>query len=250
MANRVYISILGTEITFSSVCTEDISVQAQSQFSRIGDFIPSIAALASVVTQGTNLTKDSVGVDVLNLQNAMDIPIWLKTEPVKVTLDLNFFIKTSGRYDVWYPTMLLQSMNILSRKKGSSNYLITPGLNIGTIPENTKIENSIQGANDLATTIANTAWADVDEIFATEGKIPQASNFSSQSKFCSVYIPGIVYLPRAIVEVAQPTWSKQLSDKGYPIWSKVNVQFTGLTPAVYEDNFGCIDPYEVGTISI
>ena len=96
MANRVYISILNTDITFSSVCTEDISVQAQSQFSRIGDFIPSIAALSSMVATGGNMIKGSVSTDVVKLQNAMDIPIWQKTEPVKVTLDLNFFIKKAA----------------------------------------------------------------------------------------------------------------------------------------------------------
>jgi len=246
MANRVYISILDAKnITLSSVCTEDISVQAQSQFTRIGDFIPSIGALASMLNVGSSIISGDVGKDLLSLQNALDVPIWQKTEPVKVTMDLNFFIKTSGYYDVWRPTMILQSMNILSR---NGNDLITPGLNIRTIPKNAKIEDRVAGENTLLGTLTYAKNADLDEIAAADGEVLNDSDFSTTSKFCSLYIPSIVYLPKAVVEVAQPTWSKQLSDKKYPIWSKVNVQFTGLTPAVYEDNFGCINPKKIGKI--
>ena len=40
MANRVYIDIIGADITFSSICTEDINIQAASQFTRISDLVP------------------------------------------------------------------------------------------------------------------------------------------------------------------------------------------------------------------
>ena len=214
MANRVYISILGPDITFSSVCTEDISVQAQSQFTRIGDFIPSIQSLASMLANSQDIVWGEVSNQMMNVVNALDVPIWQKTEPVKVTMDLNFFIKTSGYYDVWRPTMLLQSMGVLS-KNNSTHSLITPGINISNIGDlNTSDKNIISnklGANSLQKSLALAQGADMAEVLATKGEIPDASSFSTQSKLCSVYIPSIVYLPIAIIEVAQPTWSIQLS---------------------------------------
>jgi len=244
MANRIYISILGTDITFVSTCTEDVQVQAQSHFTRIGDFIPSIAALATMLTQFSSTAGGGISSSLLNAKNSLDVPIWQKTEPVKVTTDLNFFIKTSGREDVWKPTMILQSMNILSRTK--DNQVITPGFNIKTIGDASKKESSVEtGSFAVSSSLTENLNKYAIASFNAKENIPQGSNFSSTSKFCSVYIPAIVYLPIAVVEVVQPTWSKQLSSEGYPIWSKVSVQFTGATPAVFEDNFLSIDPYKL-----
>ena len=101
----------------------------------------------------------------------------------------------------------------------------------------TRIQQETQGGNDLNTALLNSKLANSREIFAAQGEIPTFKSLRTTSKLCSVYIPSIVYIPKAIVEVAQPTWSKQRTDQGYPIWSKVNVQFTGLVSAIAEENF-------------
>jgi len=229
MANRVYIDIIGADITFSSICTEDINIQAVSQFTRISDLVPEMNTLVSLITTSTSVLDSTVSSRLGWVQNALDVPIWQKTEPVKIPVDLNFFVKSSGYQDVWRPAMLLQSMCILS-KKGSK--LITPGFNINTIG---KAGETVSDAN-IQNIQSKARMLDGQMASYNESK-DFPVDFPKTSKMCSVYIPGIVYVPLAILETIQITWSKQLTDKGYPIWAKCNCQFTGAYPAVFEDNF-------------
>jgi hypothetical protein len=240
MANKVYVNIIGTDIILSAICTEDIQVQAQSQFSSIGDMVPGINQLANLIAGGEGVTGGTINVNVSNVKNALDVPIWQKTEPVKIAMDMNFFLKTSGYLDVWYPTMALQSMNILSRSTEGTN-LITPGFNVGNIGKSQTTSVAVSSVTE------NVLKFQLNEAASTvKQDLPSTDTLKGTSKLCCVYIPGIVYLAVAYVENVAVTWSKQKTDQGYPIWSKVNVQFTGATPAVFEDNFLSICPEDIG----
>lgn len=243
MANRVYIDIIGTDIMFSAVCTEDINVQAVSQFSKISDLVPGMTELANMVSTAQSVLSNQISKGIANIQNALDIPIWLKTEPVKIPIDLNFYIKSSGYMDVWRPTMVLQSMCVLSKKQGS-NSLITPGFNINSIGNAGKTVTS----SDIKAMKGKAESSDINSSALWNEEKDFPTTFPSTSKLCSLYIPGIVYVPIAIIESIQVTWSKQLSSKGYPIWSKVNCQFTGAYPAVFEDNFLSVNPMTASSI--
>jgi hypothetical protein len=228
MANRIYINIIGTDYSFFAPCTEDIQVQAISQFTKIGDFVPAMDTLATLVNTASSGINGLTSSRMVALKNALDVPIWQRTEPVRIATDLNFFIKTNGYNDVWVPTMTLQSMNILSKQ---GDQLVTPGLNLKSIGNPGEVlKNSTSNlTNDLRKAFQSS--------INTKDNVPQSSDFTSTSKLCSIFIPSIVYVPVAIVENIQITWSKHLSTAGYPIWSKVNVQFTGVLPAIFEDNF-------------
>jgi hypothetical protein len=249
MANKVYVNIIGTDIILSAVCTEDIQVQAQSQFSSIGDMVPGINQLANLVVSGSSVTGGTISRGMADVKNALDVPTWQRTEPVKVAMDMNFFLKTSGYLDVWYPTMVLQSMNILSRKgEGQDALLITPGFNVGNIGKEAKIQTASNNYNSLETNLQKFTLN--DRIGASQEILPSTDTLKGTSKLCCLYIPSIVYLPVAYVENVAVTWSKQKTDQGYPIWSKVNVQFTGATPAVFEDNFLSICPENMNGIYV
>lgn len=236
MANRIYIDIIGADITFSAICQEDINVQAISQFSRISDLVPGMNELVNLITTANALTDEMISEKMGWVKNALDVPIWSKTEPVKLALDLNFFVQTSGYGDVWRPTMILQSMCVLSKKK--NGMLATPGFNFTSIG---KMKKSVK-ESDVKKLQENAAKADSisRDLSMVEKSFP--SDYPVLSKLCSIYVPGIVYIPIAFIESIQVTWSKQLTDKGYPIWSKVNCQFTGASASVFEDNFLIICP--------
>lgn len=239
MANRIYIDIIGANITFSAICQEDINVQAISQFSKISDLVPGMNELVNLITTSGGVINGTVSKAMGWVQNALDVPIWNKTEPVKLALDLNFFVQTSGYGDVWRPTMLLQSMCVLSKKRNGQ--LATPGFNQRTIG---KLNESVK-ESDVKKLQENAAKADSmsRDLSLVEKSFP--SDYPVSSKLCSIYVPGIVYIPIALIESIQVTWSKQLTDKGYPIWSKVNCQFTGASASVFEDNFLSICPKPV-----
>ena len=239
MANRIYIDIIGANITFSAICQEDINVQAISQFSRISDLVPGMNELVNLITTSGGVINNQVSRAMGWVKNALDVPIWNKTEPVKLALDLNFFVQTSGYGDVWRPTMLLQSMCVLSKKRNGT--LATPGFSLSSIG---KMKESVKDS-DVKKLQEKAAKADSmsRDLSLVEKSFP--SDYPVSSKLCSIYVPGIVYIPIALIESIQVTWSKQLTDKGYPIWSKVNCQFTGASASVFEDNFLSICPKPV-----
>jgi hypothetical protein len=249
MANRVYIDIIGTNIMLSAVCSEDINVQAVSQFTRISDLVPGMNELVGLITTYGGVLNGEVKKAMGQVQNALDIPIWSKTEPVKLPIDLNFFLKTSGYEDVWRPTMVLQSMCVLSRSADGTS-LITPGFNANTIGHaGNNLGNPVKpGEVKKLAQKAEGSTSNASQLMKEEDDLPKT--FASKSKLCSVYIPGIVYMPIAILESIQVTWSKQLTNKGYPIWAKVNCQFTGSFPAVFEDNFLSVNPNTVKNLLI
>lgn len=246
MANRIYIDILDANIMLSAVCSEDINVQAVSQFTRISDLVPGMNTLVNMISGGESVLGGRVRESIGKVQNALDVPIWSKTEPVKIPVDLNFFLKTSGYEDVWRPTMILQSMCVLSRST-DGNSLITPGFNATTIGyAGNNLGKAVKpGEVNRIANKAESSTSNATNLIKEEEDLPKT--FSSRSKLCAIYIPGIVYSPVTILESIQVTWSKQLTDKGYPIWAKVNCQFTGSFPAVFEDNFLSVNPNTVKT---
>lgn len=249
MANRIYIDILDANIMLSAVCSEDINVQAVSQFTRISDLVPGMNTLVTAINSATSVLNSDVQRKMGQVQNALDVPIWSKTEPVKIPVDLNFFLKTSGYEDVWRPTMILQSMCVMSRSSDGSK-LITPGFNattIGYAGENLGKAVKPGDVSKFAKNAEESSTANAKKIFKEAIDLPK--DFSSRSKLCAVYIPGIVYSPITILESIQVTWSKQVTNLGYPIWAKVNCQFTGSFPAVFEDNFLSVNPNTIKTPS-
>jgi len=236
VANRIYIDIIGADITFSAICQEDINVQAISQFSRISDLVPGMNELVNMITTSKGVINEEISAAMGHVKDALDVPIWNKTEPVKLALDLNFFVQTSGYGDVWRPTMLLQSMCVLSKKRNGN--LATPGFSLRTIG---KLSESVK-ESDVKKLQKNVAKADSmsRDLSLVEESFP--SDYPVLSKLCSIYVPGIVYIPIAFIESIQVLWSKQLTDRGYPIWSKVTCQFTGASASVFEDNFLSICP--------
>jgi hypothetical protein len=234
MANRVYLNVYGTSYTMEAPCTEDIVIDAKSSFSSFGELVPGAAGLVSMVNTITAGMNSNVGVGMLNLTNALDVPRWQKTEPVRVSLDMNFYIKTDPYEDVWRPTMLIMAMQVLSENRSeggdSVTSYITPGVSLATMGKVQSKGGFSDGAPKL----------DIDGMETPPA--PKPDEYPNNAKLCSLYIPGIVYIPLAYVESANPTWSKQLTIGGFPLWSKVNLQVTGLFPAVFETNFLSVNP--------
>lgn len=240
MANKVLIQILASSpIILEAPCTEDIVVDAKSQYSSFGELVPSMETLTNFVSTAYSSIGGTVQRGVMTLKNALDVPRWIKTDPARLALDMNFYIKTNPYTDVWLPTMLLLSMQILSRN--NANEFITPGMSINAM-------NAFQDPNSSERTQSKEKSPNLNEKASATDDIKNLfKSLPTKAKLCSVYIPGIIYLPLAYVEVAQPTWSKQITEKGYPLWSKVQLQLTGLYPAVAEDNFFSVNPREISS---
>jgi len=186
MANRIYINILGSDIKISAPCSEDIPITVASQMSSFGELVPEMATITGLVSTGFSMFEGKIQGGMVNLQNALDIPRWQKTDPVKIPVDINLFIKTDPLEDVWHPAMALLAMHILS--KDGDRY-ITPGLNLASM---SKIQSS---GTEATNTVSTGPGAGSNPYVDPKDATPENVKFPAAAKLCAVYIPGIVYLP-------------------------------------------------------
>jgi hypothetical protein len=179
--------------------TDDVNIEATSEFASMTENIPLINELTNLMTTVSSLSG-SVSEGTLNLQNLSNVQRWQRTNPIKLNLNLLLYTQYSTKEDVYDPMMELISLTILTKDPNQPNRYRVPGLNLKTLNKSKKSgqkKTSVEG----------------------------------ESKLISIRIPGIIYLPIALVTKAIPTISKEETDSGYPLWATINVEITGLYPA-------------------
>jgi hypothetical protein len=189
------------KIIFELPLIEDVSVDVQSQFGSYGDMVPGLSNMIHLVST-LSASGGAVGEGILNLTNQLDAQRWDRTDPTRLTVKLGFFVKDKPYENVIYPVSTLVGMSILTYNAKDKNYSV-PGINLKDMSNFTK-------------------------------KLGQSGNFVG-SKFCSVLIPGIIYLPVAYIEKATPTYSKQVTENSYPLWATLELTFVSTFPALESD---------------
>ena len=189
-----------TRLLVSSLL-EDITIDVQSQFGSYGEMVPGLSNIVHLMST-LSATGGKVGEGILNFTNQLDAARWERTDPTRVTVKLGFFTKDNPYLDVVEPVASLTSLSILAYDPVNKSYSV-PGINLKDSSNFTK-------------------------------KSGNSSNFVG-SKFCSVWIPGIIYLPIAYVEKATPTYSKQVTEEYYPLWSTLELILTSTYPALESD---------------
>ena len=206
MANRIYIKMYNPftkqKEPFNASLVDDPIIEMNSNFSSIGEMIPS--KLMDVLKLSKTFSKLG-GVASAGLETLIDLPIWEKTDPIKLNLQLFFYTKTDAEKDVFEPVYTLCSQSILQVK--SKGVYSIPGISMSTWSK-LKDKNS----------------TNVDEEKVAE-------NLDETSTIISLQIPGIIYLPACIVYNAKPTFSKNRTVSGYPVWGKVDLEIRSIYPA-------------------
>lgn len=162
-----------------------------------------------------------------NILDILDVPVWDKTEPAKFDIKLQFFLEDDAYLDVVRPAIGLCSLSMLSPNitdNGLFNSFLLPGINFANLSETLRKLTSQNSGNDKdAKKPAGTGKP-------AGTKIINLKN-TSFAKLIAVEIPGMIYLPVAMVEKADPVFSKEIVDSGYPLWSEVTLSITGLRSA-------------------
>jgi len=230
MANSIHIEIQGPKEKqyFTAVLQENPTMEVGSEFSSFAELAPEFANLATVVTAGFSSMGGSIGKGMLSLGAKLDIPRWTKTNPIKFNTTLTFYCKSSAYDDVWLPTNLLLSCAILSYDESTGQYL-TPGSNLANMGSLGKNGEKLNALEQEALIQSNRK---LNDDLQGSMKPPSAGNWKTLSKICSFWIPGVVYVPMGVIRAAQPTYSKQCTKEGYPLWSKLEVALEGLYPAM------------------
>ena len=205
--------------TMTYPITEDFQIETSTEFSSFGDLCPTISSLVDV---GNMLTTTGNGVVTdtgLNLRSILDAPRWTKTNPVKITVDMFFYTKEKAKEDVVDAINILIGSHVLSQDdKGKTR---VPGINASNVKsiDEMQAEITANGGEALSKT-------EKDNINTQLQK--------QKNSMFSVLIPGVVFLPYAFIFSISPTYSKHVTENGYPLWASANVQIQSVMPAFVE----------------
>ncbi len=208
MANKIFLQYMDTnqqETTSIFPLTEDPTLEVGSEFKSFSDDIPQISSILALM-QNLGTTGGEASQGITNLLTALDAPRWQKTNPVRITTKLLFYTEENPYDDVYKPMTDIMSLSILTVKgEGENARIAIPGI-------------SLRNFSDF-------------QLIGTQTESDVKKRFSEYSKIISIEIPGVIYLEKAIVEKAVPTYSKETTDSGFPLWGSLDMTMVSLAPA-------------------
>lgn len=122
---------------------------------------------------------------------AMGYKYWTGTNPVEFSFSTTFHMKTSGKKDVLDPAKVLMRLALPTEA------------------------NTEEGFGLIA------PGPSVLDALGVETQFGEKYSFRC----------GSFYLPSVVFEKAEPTWSSEVDDEGYPIWCTVQVDLTSIYTA-------------------
>lgn len=197
MANRIFIQDYNrVEDPMDFPLLEDVTPEIISEFGSFSDVVPKFADILDFATIASAGITGGAPESVLSTKNLFDVPRWKKTNPIKLVAKLVFYTKKDPEGDVFLPMKKIIAHSILSYN-GDGTYSV-PGISLASV-----------------------------KAFQKDGE----SGFSKNSKLVSIGIPGVIHLQVAIIERAIPTFSKEITESGFPLWGQLDLTVTGVFPA-------------------
>jgi hypothetical protein len=183
--------------------TEDISFEVESTMASWSDIVPGLNILGMFQMVSTGVSGGA-SEGILNMQNLFDAPRWEKTSPISFSASLGFYTVEDAYKDVYLPMKTLIGYSILSKRKiAGETKIVPPGIYLPSASA------------------------------TQEGT--SAESLNGSAKLISVKIPGIIFMELAMITSCSPTFSKHITDKGYPLWGTLELSITGLKQAFDSD---------------
>ena len=211
-------------ITAHALLSDEYSLDFRSNFTSAVDMFGgnSVSSLLQTITKAQSVLTGTTS----SLTALFDYQLWEKTEPIKLNVEVTFMLDTNAELDVWLPTMSLCSLAALTEYDGS--YLV-PGIhfdNLRLVESGRKKEQGDPGNGGDSVDAKSLQPIDAIRNGGTQFK----------SKFLSITMPAFSN-ELMLVNDAKPTFSKHVDEKGYPIWSKVQLDLQTLFPASSDQLF-------------
>lgn len=245
---------------------EDFGYETKSNFENVGDqlsglnsFISNVIGFLDKINTLSALGgKESPFAQFLKLQG------WKETEPFRMSFQFNLNTKTDPYIDVYAPAMALMSMSILSID-GKGNYH-TPGINFKNMnaikaaratdkkqaetkkPEpkkggTVKAEDPQLAETDKVLAESNASSSKLIETFSIiTSAIKGASNISQSTNPDEI---AMLTINGCFIESCKPTWSKERTTSGIPLWCNLDVTIQSVFSA-NDGMFGLITPRNDG----
>ena len=208
-SSRIVIKFLNSDYFYSDLIIshlrEDVLLSAPTTFQSIIDMTP----LGGALEQAQSITTFLGGKTIGGVAKFQQTQVWKSTEPLSIPFTLHFDTKTDSFKDVVTPAFALLGYTV---PEEDGSILITPGANI----------QSLLSQKQEADTAGNEFN-------------PQASD---KDRLVSLLIGGWCYIERAVLMKAEPTFSKDITEKGYPLWCDLVCEIKMLETATVQNLVG------------
>ena len=145
----------------------------------------------------TGVLRSLTGYSISSQFKEMGYRMWTKTEPIKFSATVSFHMTYSGEEEVLKPMQVLMKLPLPSAaEKGEGFGLIPPG----------------------------------PSILTAMGEGNSAKFERSYSLRCGPY-----YFKSIVIEKAEPTFSAETDDRGFPIWGQIQLDVCSLYTATTQD---------------
>lgn len=229
---------------------EDFSYEVQSTFQDFKDVLSEIPLLGKILDLFQTINKVSSTVTGKTMEGSeyLKFQAWEKTEPFKMNIKGIFDNKTSSYYDVYLPSIMLMNQNIISI--GTDGKLYTPGLNLQNIQwikklrddnKKTKDGPGAENKSDQEKMAETTKKENtiVDRLKSGSNKV--IGSFQLLTKNINGEEVRIIDVAPCFIEIAKPTWSKEQTTAGLPLWCELEIQIQSVFSA-HDNMFAFYEP--------
>ena len=228
--NSIYIQNSGWDSPLEIPIMDDFSIEAKTEFKTFRELVPLVDQITTILTTATTLGgTESKG--TMKINSMLDAIRWGGSDPIRISTSLHFYLKDDPLKDVIKPMNLLLGLHLIKRSKDGKSFNI-PGVNTKNMskvlikdkakPKKEQTGRQIRTANKLAKK-------------TKDDLAKKMENLTDSNSLISVLIPGVVYIDNAVMYSIEPTYSKQVTDNGYPLWATAQVQIVGVRPALLDD---------------
>jgi hypothetical protein len=229
--------------------TEDFTYEIKSNYQNYGDALsglPFVGTLLGYMETANNLS--GVGGKSTDSSEWLKFQVWKETEPFKMTFKFVLSTYTDPFIDVYAPAMALSSMSILSpvENSGGGINFYTPGVNSSAIGGLSRNPSKTSKTPDSKSTdtfdTSGNKNTTLDQLITSSSKIiqefilwsPKVDGGTAYKKEGSkANVPGVPLLKikNCFIETAKPTWSKDRTASGIPIWCELELGIQSIFSA-------------------
>jgi hypothetical protein len=220
---------------------EDFTYELKSSFEAYKDALGTISSLAgSILGFFDKLNQSSaLGQSTTKSADLLKVQTWKETEPFRMNFKFSLQTKTDPFIDVYLPAIILSSQTILSpisEATGGNTVFKTPGVNQQKIASANTTTNKITAKDRNTSSKVLDTFAilvrNVQPFSGTQTKKNKISDteYVSDESILSDY-NALMSIDYAFIETAKPTWSKERTESGIPLWCELELTIQSVFSA-------------------
>jgi hypothetical protein len=213
---------------------DDFTYELKSAFGSMADAMGEIGGLVSTIIglmQTLNKLGGATGGTVSEGNDHLKLQVWNDTEPLRFTVKAMLHTQTNPYKDVYLPSIAISAQTILTslgEGRNTSTFL-TPGVNMKAKSVLTDIKNR-RNSNTSGTQITTDDKKSIEKLFDAK-----TNKILTDMRVFTVNADGqeLILLDASpcFIETAKPTYSKEQTESGYPLWCELELTIQSVYSA-------------------